>query len=254
MERPENCPDILYAMMRQTWCHKATRRPTFIDIARELMLEIDTADFEKVSFYHSPDGVEVRNQNPPSQYRTEKLVVFNSKNATLEFLDSKMKTLCFSSLNRELEMVMQESREEEAEGEEDSPLRQDFGDFSSFEPMARRKNGSSGHFGMEPFTDNSKSPTSLALGFLDLNSSKAPLKAGFDDFDGVSAGSLASSKDTLNLPFAEDSVKPVKNSPFAQKKSSSKGNVSQSSAGKSSLSPQSPSIIATTCNLGLFEL
>ncbi|OXU24559.1 hypothetical protein TSAR_005271 [Trichomalopsis sarcophagae] len=250
MERPENCPDILYGMMRQTWCHKATRRPTFIDIERELMLEVDTTEFEKVSFYHSPDGVEVRNQNPPSQYRTDKLVAFNPKNAELEFLDSKMKTLCFSSLNRELEMVMQESREEEAEGEEDSPLRQDFGDFSSFEPMTRRKNGSSGHFGMEPFTDNSKSPTSLALGFLDLNSSKAPLKAGFDDFDGVSVGSLASSKDTLNLPFVEDSVKPAKNSPFAQKKSSSKGNVSQSSAGKSSLSPQSPSIIATTGNLG----
>lgn len=141
---------------------------------------------------------------------------------------------------RDLELVtLQDLREEDAEGDEDSPLRQDFPEFSTFEPVTT--NGSSGHFGMEPFTD---STTKTALGLFDLNSSKAPLKAGFDDFDGVSAGSLASSKDTLNLPFAEDSIKSVKNSPFSHKKSSSKSNVSQSSAGRSSLSPQSPSINA----------
>lgn len=139
----------------------------------------------------------------------------------------------------------------EAEVGEDSPLRKDFDDFSSFEPRIGVKNGSSGHFGMKPFTDKSKSPKAVALGLIDLNSSKAPLKAGFDDFDGVSVCSLASSKDTLNLPFAEDSVKSVKNSPFIQKKSSSKGNVSQSSLGRSSLSPQSPSII-TAGKPGLF--
>ena len=148
---------------------------------------------------------------------------------------------------RDLELVtLQDLREEEAEDEEDSPLRQDFGDFSSFDPVNSVENGSSGHFGMEPFADNSK-PVG-AIGF--LNSSKAPLKAGFDDFDGVSAGSLASSKDTLNLPFAEDSVKSVRNSPYTQKKSSSRGNISQSSVGRSSLSPQSPSVLAASSNPG----
>jgi hypothetical protein len=154
---------------------------------------------------------------------------------------------------RDLELVtLQDLHEDEAEGEEDSPLRQDFGDFSSFEPITSVKNGSSGHFGMEPFTGNSK-VASTPFSFLDLNSSKAPLKAGFDDFDGVSAGSLASSKDTLNLPFVEDSIKSVKNSPFAQKKSASKGNVSQSSVGRTSLSPQSSIVIAASGNLGSFD-
>ncbi|XP_011494410.1 PREDICTED: insulin-like peptide receptor [Ceratosolen solmsi marchali] len=222
MERPENCPDSLYVLMRQTWNHKATRRPTFIDIEGMLLSEIDVESFERVSFYHSPEGVEARNQNSSQFLRTDK----------------------------DLELVtLQDLHEDEAEGDEDSPLRQDFGDFSSFEPITSVKNGSSGHFGMEPFTGNSK-VLSTPFSFLDLNSSKAPLKAGFDDFDGVSAGSLASSKDTLNLPFVEDSVKSVRNSPFAQKKSSSKGNVSQGSAGRTSLSPQSSIVIAAPGNLG----
>lgn len=160
--------------------------------------------------------------------------------------------------HRDFELVtLHDLREEELEGEEDSPLRQDFGDFSSFEPLQTAtggggggvKNGS-GYFGMEPFTDSSANRANNALGFLDLNSSKAPLKAGFDDFDGVSAGSLALSKDTLNLPFAEDSVKSVRSSPFSLKKSSSRGNISQSSAGRSSLSPQSPSMLAGSGNTG----
>lgn len=64
MERPENCPDPLYELMRQTWNHKEDRRPSFIDIiAFLLMQEIDIESFEKVSFYHSPEGIEARNQN-----------------------------------------------------------------------------------------------------------------------------------------------------------------------------------------------
>lgn len=187
MERPENCPDEIYNLMRQTWNHKATKRPTFIDIATILMCKIDVESFERVSFYHGPDGVEARNQNNSQFFRTDK----------------------------DLELVtLQELREEENEVEEDSPLRQDFGDFV-----------------MVPFSDTPKSK----MNFLDLNSSKAPLKAGFDDFDGVSAGSLASSKDTLDLPFAEEGLNSVKASPYASKKSS-KGNISQMSSGPSSRS------------------
>lgn len=138
----------------------------------------------------------------------------------------------FFKFCRDLEMVtLQDLREEEAEGEEDSPLRQDFGDFADFEPLNLKKN-STPRYDMDSYSDGSKTSN-----FHDMNSSKIPLKAGFDDFDGISVESLASSKDTLNLPFAEDSVRSVKNSPFAQKKTSSRGNVSQTSMAKS-VSPQ----------------
>lgn len=63
MERPENCPDSLYVLMRQTWNHVENKRPTFIDIIELLMQEINLESFEKVSFYHSPEGIEARNQN-----------------------------------------------------------------------------------------------------------------------------------------------------------------------------------------------
>ena len=133
---------------------------------------------------------------------------------------------------RDIEMVtLQELREEEVEGEEDSPLRQDFEDFADFEPIRLKKN-STPTYDLDSYSDGSKTSN-----FHDFNSSRIPLKAGFDDFDGISVDSLASSKDTLNLPFAEDSVKSVRSSPFAQKKSSSKGNISQSSMAKS-ISPQ----------------
>lgn len=72
MERPENCPDSLYNLMRRTWCHKATRRPTFIDIATILLSDVNLEAFERVSFYHSPEGIEARNQNISHSPQTDK--------------------------------------------------------------------------------------------------------------------------------------------------------------------------------------
>lgn len=63
MERPENCPDSLYSLMRRTWNHRATRRPTFIDIETLLLQEVNIEGFENVSFYHCSEGIEARNQN-----------------------------------------------------------------------------------------------------------------------------------------------------------------------------------------------
>ncbi|XP_012056411.1 PREDICTED: insulin-like receptor [Atta cephalotes] len=204
MERPENCPDSLYNLMRRTWNHRATRRPTFIDIETQLLQEVSIEDFENVSFYHSPEGIEARNQNNSHSPQTD----------------------------QDLEMVaLQEHlREEEMEGEEDSPLRQDFGDFASFEP--RSKNTLSPRYGADSYGETSK-----ASNFHDMNSIKVP-KAGFDEFGGISGDSLVSSKDTLNSPFVEGSLKSVRSSPFIYKKSTSRSNVSQGSLGKSG-SPQS---------------
>lgn len=131
--------------------------------------------------------------------------------------------------NRDLEMVaLQNLREEEIEGEEDSPLRQDFGDFASFEPCSI-KNNLSPQYGADSYGETSN--------FHDMHSSKVP-KAGFDEFVGVSGDSLVSSKDTLNSPFVEGSLKSVRSSPFIYKKSTSRSNISQGSLVKSG-SPQS---------------
>lgn len=130
-------------------------------------------------------------------------------------------------------VTAQDLGEEEIEGEEDSPLRQDFDEFASFEPTSIKHNISP-RYGIDMYGENSKATSNIH----DMNCSKIPLKAGFDDFDGVSGDSLASSKDTLNLPFVEDSLKSVKSSPFIHNKNTSRGNVSQISLEKSA-SPQS---------------
>lgn len=72
MERPENCPDSIYNLMRQTWNHKASKRPTFVDIITILLAEVNIDGFDRVSFYHSPEGVEARNQNNSQYFQTDK--------------------------------------------------------------------------------------------------------------------------------------------------------------------------------------
>lgn len=50
MERPENCPERLFEMMRQCWQFNPVRRPRFVDIVE--MLLADTHDrFREVSHY-----------------------------------------------------------------------------------------------------------------------------------------------------------------------------------------------------------
>nr|UTM63729.1 Insulin-like receptor [Riptortus pedestris] len=61
MERPENCPDKLYSVMRLCWEHKPSSRPGFIELVTLLQNDI-TPDFQAVSFYHSDEGTEYRAQ------------------------------------------------------------------------------------------------------------------------------------------------------------------------------------------------
>nr|WML96173.1 insulin receptor [Colaphellus bowringi] len=71
MERPENCPDKLYTLMRYCWQHKPSARPTFMKLC-QLLLEDASSTFSKVSFYHSPAGVEARALRPtPSPNQDE---------------------------------------------------------------------------------------------------------------------------------------------------------------------------------------
>lgn len=59
MERPENCPDKLYQLMRRCWEHRPSNRPTFLDIV-EMLLEDVNNSFGKNSFYFSEEGEALR--------------------------------------------------------------------------------------------------------------------------------------------------------------------------------------------------
>lgn len=61
MERPEQCPDILYDLMKLCWNHKPSDRPTFLRLC-DMLMQDARQGFEMVSFYHSPAGIEARNQ------------------------------------------------------------------------------------------------------------------------------------------------------------------------------------------------
>lgn len=58
MEKPENCPDLLYQIMQRCWQHRPSARPTFMDIIEELLPHVDdtSPNFSEVSFYHHADG------------------------------------------------------------------------------------------------------------------------------------------------------------------------------------------------------
>ena len=58
MERPENCPDQLYSLMRRCWQYRASARPTFMQLITMLLHETNSK-FKKISFYHSLQGQEV---------------------------------------------------------------------------------------------------------------------------------------------------------------------------------------------------
>lgn len=62
MERPENCPDKLYDLMRRCWQHRPTSRPSFMDIIT-MLLDDTQSSFRSVSFFHSPAGHDFFQQN-----------------------------------------------------------------------------------------------------------------------------------------------------------------------------------------------
>ncbi|XP_018571455.1 insulin-like peptide receptor isoform X2 [Anoplophora glabripennis] len=72
LERPSECPDLLYEIMDACWCWRPNDRPTFIDIVERLEDHVGQ-DFKLVSFVHSREGLEhkmnhgrERSYNPPA--------------------------------------------------------------------------------------------------------------------------------------------------------------------------------------------
>lgn len=59
LERPLQCPDLLYDIMEVCWKWRPRSRPTFTDIVEKLESSVGQ-DFRLVSFYHSKDGEEFR--------------------------------------------------------------------------------------------------------------------------------------------------------------------------------------------------
>ncbi|KAL0278477.1 UNVERIFIED_CONTAM: hypothetical protein PYX00_000292 [Menopon gallinae] len=59
MERPENCPDKLYELMKLCWQYKPTARPHFMDFVTALLSDA-SPEFCKNSYYHGAEGRELR--------------------------------------------------------------------------------------------------------------------------------------------------------------------------------------------------
>lgn len=55
MERPENCPNVLYRLMSKCWQHRPTARPSFLQL-ESMILHNAEEPFKAVSFYHSAEG------------------------------------------------------------------------------------------------------------------------------------------------------------------------------------------------------
>ena len=62
MQKPDNCPDIVYNMMKDCWERNPDNRPSFLDIC-ERLLPGASSQFHANSFYLSSQGAEaVANQ------------------------------------------------------------------------------------------------------------------------------------------------------------------------------------------------
>lgn len=75
MERPENCPDKLYNLMRRCWQHRPSARPTFMEIIEHL-LDDANQKFHQVSFFHSPHGQDLYKQMQTGKTRVKTVNFF----------------------------------------------------------------------------------------------------------------------------------------------------------------------------------
>lgn len=55
LEKPQNCPDMLFELMRMCWQYNPKMRPTFVEIISSVKDELDPS-FKEVSFYYSADN------------------------------------------------------------------------------------------------------------------------------------------------------------------------------------------------------
>lgn len=67
MERPENCPDKLYELMRRCWQHRPSARPTFMEIIETLLDDVNQ-NFRNIAFFFSKEAQEQLHQQRQGEY------------------------------------------------------------------------------------------------------------------------------------------------------------------------------------------
>ncbi|KAM8974756.1 insulin-like growth factor 1 receptor [Pelodytes ibericus] len=55
LEKPDNCPDMLFELMRMCWQYNPKMRPTFLEIINSIKDELDPG-FKEVSFFYSEEN------------------------------------------------------------------------------------------------------------------------------------------------------------------------------------------------------
>ncbi|XP_041842350.1 insulin-like growth factor 1b receptor [Melanotaenia boesemani] len=55
LEKPQNCPDMLFELMRMCWQYNPKMRPSFVEIISSIKDELEPS-FREVSFYYSADN------------------------------------------------------------------------------------------------------------------------------------------------------------------------------------------------------
>uniref|UniRef100_A0A7N6B2F7 Tyrosine-protein kinase receptor n=1 Tax=Anabas testudineus TaxID=64144 RepID=A0A7N6B2F7_ANATE len=55
LEKPQNCPDMLFELMRMCWQYNPKMRPSFVEIISSIKDELDPS-FKEVSFFYSADN------------------------------------------------------------------------------------------------------------------------------------------------------------------------------------------------------
>lgn len=71
MERPENCADKMFMLMKQCWKMNPSDRPSFLGIV-EVLHEDASLNFHTVSFYDSEEGKEHRQNLEPVMYSSKR--------------------------------------------------------------------------------------------------------------------------------------------------------------------------------------
>uniref|UniRef100_A0A3Q3X684 Tyrosine-protein kinase receptor n=1 Tax=Mola mola TaxID=94237 RepID=A0A3Q3X684_MOLML len=67
LEKPQNCPDMLFELMRMCWQYNPKMRPSFVEIIGSIKDELEPS-FREVSFFYSADNkpAELHIENSPS--------------------------------------------------------------------------------------------------------------------------------------------------------------------------------------------
>lgn len=105
LERPPECPDLLYEIMEACWKWRPSHRPRFVDVVEKLESNVGQ-DFRLVSFYHSRDGEEYRMNVKDRVYNPPALSVRPHRNAPIRWNASDDEVSLYSlESNRETPLL-----------------------------------------------------------------------------------------------------------------------------------------------------